>query len=124
MLFYNFLNAIECLRASHIFFNYYQATSDYKEKLKDFNNKAGIILPSLFGIMVLIFSCLFKDLMALFVNIIIDIGMIIGFFTNFILYHGSYSHLRVTEGIIDIISLLISLFLIGCITKNCSNSLF
>ena len=128
LLFYNFLNAIECLRAAHLFSGYAHADSNYWErmetKLRDFNDTIGITLSSLFAISVLIFSCLFKDLMALFVNIIIDIEMIIGFFTSYALSSKCRYSRLLTEGMIDILSLIISLFLICCIAKKYTNRFF
>ena len=129
LLWYNFFYTIICLRAVDCAIIYrYQNKNylDYEDKLISLHKVTGILFSILFALGVFIFSLLFKDLMALFVNFLIYIGMVISFFNA----SASVKELRKenlngeAEGIIDIIFMGISLCLIAFIAIRCSHKLF
>ena len=127
LLWYNFFYTIICLRTVDcITDNLKDTDSDYTNNLISLYKVTGILFPILFALGVFIFSLLFKDLMALFVNFLIYIGMVISFFNA----SASVKELRKenlngeAEGIIDIIFMGISLGLIAFIAIRCSHKLF
>ena len=120
LLWYNFFYTIICLTTVECIIK------DYEDKLISLHKVTGILFSILFALGVFIFSLLFKDLMALFVNFLIFIGMVISFFNA----SASVKELRKenlngeAEGIIDIIFMGISLGLIAFIAIRCSHKLF
>ena len=127
LLWYNFLYTIICLRASDCIINFLEdKNTDYKDNLISLYKVTGILFPLLFGIGVFIFSLLFKDLMALFVNFVIYIGMIISFFnaSDSVKEERKEHFNGNAEGIIDIVFMGLSLGLIGFIAIRCSQKLF
>ena len=127
LLWYNFFYTIICLRTVDcITDNLKDTDSDYTNNLISLYKVTGILFSILFALGVFIFSLLFKDLMALFVNFLIYIGMVISFFNA----SASVKELRKenlngeAEGIIDIIFMGISLGLIAFIAIKCSHKLF
>ena len=129
LLWYNFFYTIICLRAVDCAIIYlYQNKNylDYIDNLNSLYKVTGILFSILFALGVFIFSLLFKDLMALFVNFLIFIGMVISFFNA----SASVKELRKenlngeAEGIIDIVFMGISLGLIAFIAIRFSHKLF
>ena len=129
LLWYNFFYTIICLRAVDCsIIDIYQNKNilDYRDNLNSLYKVTGILFSILLALGVFIFSLLFKDLMALFVNFLIYIGMVISFFNA----SASVKELRKenlngeAEGIIDIIFMGISLGLIAFIAIRCSHKLF
>ena len=129
LLWYNFFYTIICLRAVDCAIIYlYQNKNylDYIDNLNSLYKVTGILFSILFALGVFIFSLLFKDLMALFVNFLIYIGMVISFFN----VRASEKEERKenlngeAEGIIDIVFMGISLGLIAFIAIRCSHKLF
>ena len=127
LLWYNFFYTIICLRTVDcITDNLKDTDSEYTNNLISLYKVTGILFPILFALGVFIFSLLFKDLMALFVNFLIYIGMVISFFN----VRASEKEERKenlngeAEGIIDIVFMGISLGLIAFIAIRCSHKLF
>ena len=129
LLWYNFFYTIICLRAVDCsIIDIYQNKNilDYRDNLNSLYKVTGILFSILFALGVFIFSLLFKDLMALFVNFLIYIGMVISFFN----VRASEKEERKenlngeAEGIIDIVFMGISLGLIAFIAIRCSHKLF
>jgi len=129
LLWYNFFYTIICLRAVDCAIIYLYQNKNYLDYIDNLNSLfkvTGILFSILFALGVFIFSLLFKDLMALFVNFLIYIGMVISFFNA----SASVKELRKenlngeAEGIIDIIFMGISLGLIAFIAIRCSHKLF
>lgn len=129
LLWYNFFYTIICLRAVDCsIIDIYQNKNilDYRDNLNSLYKVTGILFSILLALGVFIFSLLFKDLMALFVNFLIYIGMVISFFNA----SASVKELRKenlngeAEGIIDIIFMSLTLGLIAFIAIRCSHKLF
>ena len=129
LLWYNFFYTIICLRAVDCsIIDIYQNKNilDYRDNLNSLYKVTGILFSILLALGVFIFSLLFKDLMALFVNFLIYIGMVISFFN----VRASEKEERKenlngeAEGIIDIVFMGISLGLIAFIAIRCSHKLF
>ena len=59
------------------FINILEYTTDQQNKLQEFFNLARQIMSPIFGCAIIIFSFVFKDVMALFINLLIYIGMLI-----------------------------------------------
>ena len=127
LLWYNFFYTIICLRTVDcITDNLKDTDSDYTNNLISLYKVTGILFPILFALGVFIFSLLFKDLMALFVNFLIFIGMVISFFNadDFIKVLRKENLNGEADGIIDIIFMSLTLGLIAFIAIRCSHKLF
>ena len=127
LLWYNFFYIIICLRTVDcIIDNLKDTNSNYRDNLISLHKVTGILFSILFALGVFIFSLLFKDLMALFVNFLIFIGMIISFFNAdaFIKEFRKENLNGEADGIIDIVFMGISLGLIAFIAIRCSHKLF
>ena len=127
LLWYNFFYTIICLRTVDCVINdLKERNSNLEDNLISLYKVTGILFPILFALGVFIFSLLFKDLMALFVNFLIYIGMVISFFNASV----SMKELRKesfngeADGIIDIIFMALTLGLIAFIAIRCSHKLF
>lgn len=127
LLWYNFFYTIICLRTVDcITDNLKDTDSEYTNNLISLYKVTGILFPILFALGVFIFSLLFKDLMALFVNFLIFIGMVISFFNadDFIKVLRKENLNGEADGIIDIIFMSLTLGLIAFIAIRCSHKLF
>ena len=128
LLWYNFFYTIICLRTVDCFIIYRQNKkhSEFEDNLISLYKVTGILFSILFSLGVFIFSLLFKDLMALFVNFLIYIGMVISFFNAdaFIKESRKKNFNGEAEGIIDIIFMSLTLGLIAFIAIRCSHKLF
>ncbi len=127
LLWYNFFYTIICLRTVDcITDNLKDTDSDYTNNLISLYKVTGILFPILFALGVFIFSLLFKDLMALFVNFLIFIGMVISFFNadDFIKVLRKENLNGEADGIIDIIFMSLTLGLTAFIAIRCSHKLF
>ena len=127
LLWYNFFYTIICLRTVDcITDNLKDTDSEYTNNLISLYKVTGILFPILFALGVFIFSLLFKDLMALFVNFLIFIGMVISFFNadDFIKVLRKENLNGEADGIIDIIFMSLTLGLIAFIAIRCIHKLF
>ena len=85
LLWYNFFVTIIHLKKINIYLKAYKDTSkadEYGNNLKNFFKNAGISFTIIFGLGSLIFSVVFKDLMAAFTNFLLYLGMVISFFNK------------------------------------------
>ena len=85
LLWYNFFVTIIHLKKINIYLKAYKDTSkaeEYVNNLKNFFKNAGISFTIIFGLGSLIFSVVFKDLMAAFTNFLLYLGMVISFFNK------------------------------------------
>ena len=126
LLQYNFLYTIICLIDNNYKIESYPKYSDYRDKFITLYKVTGILLPLIFGIGVFVFSLLFKDLMALFINLLIYTGEIIIFFnvSDSVKERRSKYLNGEAEGVIEIIFMGLTLGLIGFIAIRCKNKLF
>ena len=85
LLWYNFFVTIIHLKKINIYLKAYKDTSkadEYGNNIKNFFKNAGISFTIIFGLGSLIFSVVFKDLMAAFTNFLLYLGMVISFFNK------------------------------------------
>ena len=130
ILLYNFFHMI----VSFKYINYnldvnYENYEDFERILEDFRKffkGSGIAFIILFGLISLIFSFVFKDLMAAFTTFLIYLGMVVAFFNKNESqierrkeYYNGYS-----DGVLDIIFMLLSLAVIVILIFKFRQNLF
>ena len=125
LLWYNFFHMIVSFKT----INYKikinkEATTDEDGDIK-FLRGTGISFTIIIGIGSLVFSFIFKDLMAAFTNFLIYMGMVFAFF-NKNEYIGSQrkNHNKYAGGILDIIIMICSLVCMIYLIFWCTNKLF
>ena len=121
ILLYNFFHII-------VTFKFINDNLDDKEfdSIRKFLKGSGIAFTCLFGIISLAFSFLFKDVMAGFTTFLTYLGMVITFFTKneYEREERKENFNGVTDGVLDIIFMLLSLALIAYLVLKCRQNLF
>jgi len=111
-LWYNLFYVIICLRAVDVILD----GDDVTDRLTTFFRGTGIAFAVIFGIGSFIFSFIFNDVVAAFVNFLIYLGLVIEFFENyrkeFIKEYYKDDFNGVADGVIDIVMMCLSLALI------------
>ena len=111
-LWYNLFYVIICLRAVDVILD----GDDVKDRLTTFFRGTGIAFAVVFGIGSFIFSFIFNDVVAAFVNFLIYLGLVIEFFDNYrkeiIKEYYKDDFNGVADGVIDIVMMCLSLALI------------
>ncbi len=129
LLWYNFFVTIIHLKKINIYLKAYKDTSkadEYGNNLKNFFKNAGISFTIIFGLGSLIFSVVFKDLMAAFTNFLLYLGMVISFFNK----NKEDKDVRKdyfngnADGILDIIIMALSFACIIFLLIWCKHKLF
>lgn len=111
-LWYNLFYVIICLRAVDVILD----GDDVNDRLTTFFRGTGIAFAVVFGIGSFIFSFIFNDVVAAFVNFLIYLGLVIEFFNNYRKesikdnYKDNFN--GVADGVIDIVMMCLSLALI------------
>lgn len=111
-LWYNLFYVIICLRAVDVILD----GDDVKDRLTTFFRGTGIAFAVVFGIGSFIFSFIFNDVVAAFVNFLIYLGLVIDFFESYrkekIRENFKDEFNGVADGVIDIVMMCLSLALI------------
>ena len=125
LLWYNFFHMIVSFKT----INYKikinkEATTDEDGDIK-FLRGTGISFTTIIGIGSLVFSFIFKDLMAAFTNFLIYMGMVFAFFNkNEYIVSQRKNYNKYADGILDIIIMICSLVCMIYLIFWCTNKLF
>ena len=124
ILLYNFFHMIVSFK--YINYSLEDSNTDNEENFKKFLKGSGISFIILFGLISLIFSFVFKDLMAAFTTFLIYLGTVITFFNkdeNGIERRKEYFN-GYSDGVLDIIFMLLSLAVIVILIFKFRQNLF
>ena len=126
LLLYNFFHIIPSFRAINGYLKYEEGDYNQRDKVRKSMKACGIAFSILLGPLCLVFSFIFKDLAATFTTFLLYLGMVITFFTK----NKSQREYRkkyyngVTDGVFDIIYMLLSLVLIAFLVLKYRSNLF
>jgi len=101
-------------------------SADEKEKLRDWKKGCGLAFSIIFGVGSLAFSFVFKDLVACVMNLLIYVGLTVGYFKLDKEKRKLKEHNKNGDGIVDIIMLVLSVAVIVLLLikyrENCMKS--
>ena len=122
LLWYNFFNVIVCLQV----IKYFLSNDYYYDPLRKFLKVVGILFNILFFLGDLVFSVLFKDIIAAFTTFLMYLGMVEAFFRNDeeLKEERKERFNGVADGVLDIIFMLASLGCIFFLLLKCREKLF
>ena len=126
LLLYNFFHIIVSFRLINYFWNILHRHYEDGDAFTNFFKRSGIAFTIVFGFLSLVFSVLFKDIMAAFTTFLIYLGMVISFFNK----NKEQREIRKEEfngyadGVLQIIYMALSLACIAFLIFWCKHKLF